>query len=210
MYKLITFLLVLSFYAGAQTKKPVQKKPVKTVQDSVPPDTLADAEETTPIPREFMVYTKRPGKKEKRMKLCLNLVNGDSIFNYCMNDSVLRDPHVTKILFEKKNADSTYVLVYADAFSKPKEKPSCDAGHERKLFFVRLSNTTNKAIVKQKYIESCMKNVTKMSKDDITEWDGNSILTVSYYRGGINFMELKFDPQNYLLGMQSTNDLDGK
>jgi len=210
MYKIIPFFLLLSLFAGAQTKKPVQKKPNEAVQDTVvPPDTTAtEAVEADPLPNEFKVYTKKPKTKDGRMKLCLNLVSGDSIFNYCMNDSVLRDPEVSKILFEQKNGDSTYVLVHVQAFSKPKDKPSCDAGKEQKLFFVRWNTKTNKAIVKQKYFESCMKGITNMSKEPVANWDATSVLTVNYYRGGINFMEFTFDPKQYMLGFQTKDELD--
>jgi hypothetical protein len=210
MYKIIPLFLLLSFFAGAQSKKTGQKKPNETVQDTVVPDTIAQAIEEDPLPNEFKVYTKKPRKKGDRLKMCLNLVNGDSIFNYCMNDSIMRDPEVSKILFEQKNGDSTYVLVYVEAFSKPKDKVSCDAGRERKLFFVRLNTKTNKAIVKQKYYESCMKNITNMTKDPVANWDGSSVLLVSYYRGGVNFVEFTFDPKQYLLGFQSAAELDSK
>jgi hypothetical protein len=215
MYKIIPLFLLLTLCAGAQTKKPSRnaaaKKSNETVQDTLVPDTsAAQAVETDPLPNEFKVYTKKPKKKEDRMKLCLNLVSGDSIFNYCMNDSTLRDPEISKILFEQKDGDSTYVLVYVEAFSKPKDKPSCDAGRERKLFYVRWNTKTNKAIVKQKYFESCMKNITNMSKEPVASWDGTSVLTVNYYRGGINFTEFTFDPKKYLLGFQTTDELESR
>ena len=48
-----------------------------------------------------------------------------------------------------------------------------------------------------------------MTKEPIADWDKASVLTINYHRGS-NFYELKFDPQNPQLGLQSTNDSDSK
>jgi hypothetical protein len=208
MYKLIIISLFLTSFANAQSKKPLPKSSkLKAVADSVKVDSaIAVKEEDPKIPREFAVYTKRLKSKTEKIKLCINLVSPDTVFNYCINDSICKDPEVTKILFEQKKSDSTYVLVFVQAFSKPLDKPECDAGKEVKLFFVRWNTKTNKAIVKQKSIESCMRGITNMTKEPIDNWDRVSPLILKYYRAGDKFVELKFDPQNYLLGFQSATD----
>ena len=154
MYRLLIVTLFLVSFAQAQTKKPAQTNKSKAVKDSVKVDSASVVkEEEITIPREFKVYSKKPKAKTERMKLCLNLVSADTVLNYCINDSICKDPEVSKIVFEQKQGDSTYVLVYVRAFSKPIDKPACDAGKEVKLFFVRWNTKTNKAIVKQKTIE---------------------------------------------------------
>lgn len=213
---LITFLLLASF-ARAQTKKPAtaggaNKKTVnasrqQAVRDSIAKDSLATIiKETFVIPEEFTVYTRRSKNKKERTKLCINLVSKDSILNYCVNDSICKDPEFSKILFEKTQGDTNYVLVYIRAFSKPEDKPACDAGKEVKVYFFRWNTKTNKAVVKLKNIESCMKGVTNMTRESIDTWDGSSPLIFKYHKGGQNFVETKFDPQNYLLGLQSVGD----
>jgi len=208
MYRLLFISLFLSSLLQAQSKKPAQKaKPVE-VQDTLTTDTTNLVIEEPQILYEFGVKTKKPKSNKERMKLCLNLVSSDSmvVLNYCVNDSVLRDPEVSKILFQKTQGDSTYTLVYVSAFSKPKDKVECDAGKEIKLIYVRWNTSTNKAIVKQKIIESCMRGIQNMTKEPIVNWDGTSLLIVNYYRGGNDFIDLKFDPQNFLLGLQSIKD----
>jgi hypothetical protein len=208
MYRLLFISLFLSSLLQAQSKKPAQKaKPVE-VQDTLTTDTTHLVMEEPQILYEFGVKTKKPKSNKERMKLCLNLVSSDSnvVLNYCVNDSVLRDPEVSKILFQKTQGDSTYSLVYVAAFSKPKDKVECDAGKEIKLFYVRWNTSTNKAIVKQKIIESCMRGIVNMTKEPIVNWDGNTVLVINYYRGATDFIDLKFDPQNFLLGLQSNKD----
>jgi hypothetical protein len=209
MYRLIFFSLFLaSSFLQAQTKKPVQKPKPVAVKDTLAVDTTNLVVEEPPILYEFAVTTKKPKSKKERTKLCLNLVSSDSmvVLNYCVNDSVLFDPEVSKILFQTTKGDSTYVLVYVCAFSKPKDKVECDAGKETKLFYVRWNTVSNKAVVKQKIIESCMRGIVNMTKEPIVKWDGNSPLVVNYYRGATDFIELKFDPLNFLKGMQSGTD----
>lgn len=218
MYRLIILAIFFTSFVNAQTKKPATKlspaaAKAAAIRDSLRKDSLLKnvKVEEVKIPREFAVYSKKsvakPGAKS-RQQLCVNLVSDTTIFNYCINDSILKDPEVSKILFQKKQADSTYVLVYVQAFSKPDDKPTCDAGKEIKLFFVRWNTKTNKALVKQKTVESCMKSITNMSKEGIESWDNSSPLIFNYHRGGQNYIDLKFDPQNYLLGLQSNNSGD--
>jgi|GEM_PF-2351401 len=201
-------LLFAACLASAQSKKPLPKTAKPIAKEPVEQVDTADLarEDSDNIPKEFAAYTKRSKIKPHKMKLCINLVSPENIFNHCVNDSLCRDPEVFKILFEKKQGDTTYVLVYVRAFSKPDDRPSCDAGKEVKLFFVRWSTKTNKALVKQKTIESCMRNITNMTKELLDEWDGKSPFIFKYHRGGQNYVDLKFDPQNYLVGLQSTTD----
>jgi hypothetical protein len=208
MYRLLFISLFLGTFLQAQTKKPVQKQKPVELKDTLTTDTTTAIVEEPQILYEFAVKTKKPKSNKERMKLCLNLVSSDStvVLNYCVNDSVLRDPEVKKILFTKTQGDSTYSLIYVAAFSKPKDKVECDAGKEIKLFYVRWNTATNKAIVKQKIIESCMRGIENMTKEPIDKWDGTTILTINYYRGGSDFIDLKFDPQNFLLGLQSSKD----
>jgi hypothetical protein len=213
MYKFILIgLLCAGSFLQAQTKKPLPKnKPAKAKTDSVRPDSaIKIAEEPFEVPHEFKAYTRRFKNKKEKTKLCFTLVNGDSVLQHCVNDSILHDPEVYKILFEAKDQDTTYSLVYVAAFSKVPDKPQCDAGKEVKLFFVRLNTATNKAIVKQKNIESCIKAITNMTEGSIENWDRSGPLVVSYHRGGSNFLELKFDPASYKLGMQSSPETESK
>jgi len=208
MYRLLILALFVASLATAQNKKPLPKNTKTTaVKDTLKKDSASIVKEApAPFPKEFAVYTKRSKLKTEKMKLCINLVCPDTIFNYCINDSLCRDPEVSKILWEKKQSDTTYVLVYVRAFSKPDDKPACDAGKEVKLFFVRWNPQTNKAIVKIKNIESCMRGITNMTKESIDSWDTTSPLIFKYHKGAQNYVELKFDPQNYLMGLQSVSD----
>lgn len=210
MYKLTVFLLLFALSFHAQTKKNISKKskeeaPVDSVAPA-PVDTVDLIGEELKNERKFGAYTRKARKPDNRMKLCMNLVSQSAILNLCINDSICKSPEVSKILFERTNGDSTYMLVYIDAFTKVNDRPSCDAGHETKMFFIRWNTLTNKAIWKQRTISSCIKAITNMTKEPITNWDGVSTLVLNYHRGGTNFVELKFDPQNYLMGLQSPND----
>lgn len=159
------------------------------------------------IPQEFKVYTKLHNKKDHRVKLCVNLVSPENIYNLCINDSICTYPEVYKILFERKIKDSTFVLVYVDAYSKPKQvEANCNSGKETKLFFIRWNTKTNQASWKQKTISSCLKGITNLTKESILDWDKVSVLKLSYYRGGDEFIDLQFDPKNLNLGFQSLSD----
>ncbi len=210
MLKQLIFILFISASVNAQTKKPAPKSgtqtPNKDTTVALKSDTMSALELEIKTQRKFGVYTRKPKKSDNKMRLCVNLVSLENVFELCVADSACKYPEIYKILFEKKNADSTYVLVYVEAFTKENDKPACDAGKEIKLFFVRWNTQTNKTIWKQRTISSCVKNVTNMTKEPITNWDGVSLLTLNYHRGGNNFIELKFDPQNYLLGFQSASE----
>ena len=210
MYKLTAFLLLFALTINAQTKKSTAKtKPVETPVDSVAPakvDTTDPVEEGLKAERKFGVYTRKARKPDNRMKLCFNLVSAGSMLNLCINDSVCKYPETTKVLFEKANGDSTYILVFVEAFTKVADRPSCDGGRETKLMYIRWNTKTNKAIWKQRNVSSCIKSITNMTKEPITNWDGVSVLSVSYHKGGTSFIELKFDPKNYLMGFQSSGE----
>src|SRR5687768_10625251 len=132
MYRLLIVILLATANCYAQTKKPAPKgKPQQTAKDSVaaaPADTVDSKELKIKEAGTFAVYSKKPQfSKDKRMKLCIQLVHQDTLLNYCMNDSVCKDPEISKVLFEQLKGDTNYVLVYIDAFSKPRDKPACDA-----------------------------------------------------------------------------------
>lgn len=192
----------------AQTKKPAPAKAAKTATAApAVADTTPVIEPEPPIPHDFTVYSKKYKIKRPRIKLCISIPNGDSTFNHCFNDSLLKDPERSKLLFQQRDADSTYALVYAMAFTKDPLRPECNAGKETKLYFIRFSNSSNKGIVKFKYIESCNKTITRLSREPIEDWDGSAPLRISYNRG-TSFHDVLFDPQNYKLGLQSPKDQD--
>lgn len=217
MHKFTIIFLLLAFTLGAQTKKPTQKSKREGSVDSMeyavptpaPLDTTDPVEESIKAQRKFGVYTRKARKPENRMKLCIQLVSNSSVLNLCFNDSICKYPETSKILFEKTNGDSTYALVFIEAFTKAPDKPSCDAGRETKLVYVRWNTNTNKAIYKQRNVSSCLKVITNMNKEPIVNWDGSSPLAINYLKGGTTFMELRFDPNNYLLGFQSSGDSGG-
>jgi hypothetical protein len=234
MYKLIITIVFFTGLVSAQnkplsTKKPApQKAPKEAVSesrvDSFPvedlsnpdavysePDTL-DPEYRIKAKRQFAAYSKKVKTKKgtSRQKLCIQLVHKDSLLNYCINDSILRDPEVSKVLFTREERDTTYMLILVDAFSKPADKPSCDAGKETKLFFVRWNINKRKAVWNQRTVSSCMKGITNMTKNSIADWDGASPLVVNYHRGGTAFVELTFDPEKYKAGMQTTSLFEDK
>jgi hypothetical protein len=203
--------------AQAQSKpanKGKKKEPPPVAADTVPvvpADTVDKREAEIKEAGTFAVYSKKvPFKNGTRLKLCMQLVSDEAILIYCMNDSLLRDPENYKVLFQQQSGDTNYVLVYADAFSKPKDKPACDAGKETKLFFVRWNTDVNKAIVKQRTVSSCMRGITNMTKSNIAMWDKSAPLLMSYHRGGASFVELKFDPAEYKRGIQTVSDTDNK
>jgi len=211
MYRIVFVCMLagMSLASNAQTKKTTPNTAANSETLSAVVDTGLVKEEEPPIPSGFTVYTKRYKTKMPKMRLCLNLVNGDTVFNYCIIDSLLRDPEKTKLLFQKRDADSTFALVYVMAFTKDLERPECSAGRETKIYFARISNTNNKGIVKFRYIESCYKTITRLNRDPIEEWDGTTPLKISYNRGS-KFLDMSFDPQNYKLGLQSNSEGESK
>ena len=219
---ILCFIFCLAL-ANGQNKKPKQNNPnPEPVNSANQPmawegvdstayyDSIAAAKKLEPvIPRQFMVYTKKPKQKTERYKLCFNLVNKDTVLNYCVNDSLCKDPEVSKILFETKMGDSTYVLIFVDAFTKAGDDyPNCNSGKETKLVFVRWNTKTNKAKFKQKTVSSCLRNIVNMTKDPIVNWDGSTVLEVNYYKGGSDFPVIKFDPAQPLLGLQETSEAE--
>jgi hypothetical protein len=219
MYRIIILSILFASFTKAQTMptSSAKKQNKSLANDISMNDSIKSHGDTArlvepPLPHEFMVYTKKPKTNKDRTKLCVNLVSGESVINYCMNDSLCKDPEVSKILFEQKQGDTLYVLVLIDAFTKidaTNDDGKCSSGKETKLVFSKWNTKTNEAKWKQKNISSCSKGITNMSKDPLSEWDKNSVLTVNYHRGQ-NFYELKFDPQQYQLGLQSNSLFDSE
>lgn len=148
----------------------------------------------------FYVATKRPTLPGDKMKLCINLTSKDTNLLYCVVDSVMKDPEFGKVMFEKQQGDSIYMLLYVYAFSK--QGGNCNGEKEAKLYFVRWNTFEGRAIWRNKYINSCAKTITNMTKTPIEEWDGKSKLVVEYHRGQ-NFYEIAFDPARPELGIQN-------
>lgn len=220
---ILLFLFCTVSIAGQNKKAPTKKtaetpnnqnnllQPWESSGDtSVVDSTLLPPKEAEPIiPRTFLVYTKKAKAKTERTKLCFNLVTKDTVLNYCLNDSLCKDPETFKILHESKVGDTTFVLVFVDAFTKEGgDNPRCDAGKETKLVFFRWNTKTNKAKVKQKVVSSCVRNIVNMTKDPIVNWDGTSVLEVSYYKGGSDFPVVKFDPAQVQLGLQDFSEAE--
>ncbi len=220
---ILLFLFCTVSIAGQNKKAPAKKtaetpnnqnnllQPWESSGDtSVVDSTLLPPKEAEPIiPRTFLVYTKKAKAKTERTKLCFNLVTKDTVLNYCLNDSLCKDPETFKILHESKVGDTTFVLVFVDAFTKEGgDNPRCDAGKETKLVFFRWNTKTNKAKVKQKVVSSCVRNIVNMTKDPIVNWDGTSVLEVSYYKGGSDFPVVKFDPAQVQLGLQDFSEAE--
>lgn len=215
MIKLHFFLAALFAVsvAQAQTKKTANNTTTTTESDTlVAKQDSASTPENT-VRREFAVYSmtaKDKANKKERIKLCINLVSDTTILNYCVNDSICRNPEVSKILWQQKQGDTTYVLVYIDAFSKPANKVACDAGHETKLYFAHWNTKTNKALWKSKIVCSCMRGIENMSKEAVQNWDGTSQLSIDYYKGNSKFVTLIFSPEEYKLGLQVIGDNEKK
>jgi len=151
----------------------------------------------------FYVRSKYDKKDKGKIELCINIATRDTFLTHCIKDTICRDPEVSKVLFQKTIADTVYMLIYVDAFTKSAYRGgACNGGHETKLFFVRWNAPAGKAIWRQRTISSCIKTITNMTKFDIAKWDGQSVLEVSYNKGSA-FYDLKFDPANPKLGMQS-------
>jgi hypothetical protein len=160
------------------------------------------AEKTT-----FWVRTKYPAKgKTGPIQLCMNIVCKDTNLVYCTNDSIVKEPETKKILFEKRVADSVYMLIFVEAFTKSKsDNGLCGAGKESKLYFARWNVKTNIAKWKIKNVQSCIKGITLMSKDPIANWDKAAPLSVRYHRADF-FYEILFDHEHPELGIQSIKD----
>ena len=144
------------------------------------------------------------------MKLCFHLIAKDTVLDHCINDSLCRDPEVYKQLYENKQGDTTYVLIYVEAFTKGMNDIKCDAGKESKLVYLRWNTKTNKAKLKQKVVASCTRGIVNMTKDPIVNWDQSAPLEVSYYKGGNDFPVIRFDPAQFLLGLQESSEAEPK
>jgi hypothetical protein len=184
------------------TGKMVYHKEIKKKNDSL---RVAFVKQLKKEKNTFRVYTKRPNPKKKgdKMQLCINIVAKDTNLVYAMNDTVIKDPETSKLLFNKTIGDSVYQLIYVDSYSK--SGGACSGGHETKLWFVRWNAPAGKAIWKGKTINSCYKTITNMTKQNIMEWDGKEPLILSYNKGDA-FVDVTFDPAKPLLGFQTGAD----
>lgn len=153
----------------------------------------------------FKVYTKRSKKPSDPIQLCINIAAKDTNYLHCMNDSIVKDPEISKLLFDKTIGDTTYMLIYIDSYTKLASKPACAGGKETKFYFVKWVVGKSKPVFKAKTIASCYKGVTNMTKTPILEWDKQSILTASYHKGS-SFVDINFDPANPQKGLQSSKD----
>jgi hypothetical protein len=217
-YFILVFVFCTLVVVGQNKKAPAQKtaepsNPENQLQSWESNDVPADSSQIESkvvepaLPRVFMVYTKKPKQKTERTKLCFNLISADTVLNYCINDSICKDPETSKILFNSKVGDTTFVLVFVDAFTKAGDgNPRCDAGKETKLVFFRWNTKTNKVKFKQKVISSCTRNIVNMTKEPITDWNGTGVLEVNYYKGGSGFPVVKFDPNQVQLGLQDLSE----
>ena len=115
MFRFIFIVLFIAAFGimngqtkGAPANKNAAKKAQTAVADSAsetPADTLDEADLRIKADKQFAVYTKRPkGGKDRRPKLCINLVSPDTTLNHCINDTTCRNPEVFKKLFEKRMA----------------------------------------------------------------------------------------------------------
>jgi hypothetical protein len=184
--------------------KKVFYKDRKRVNDSLRADLLKKIRNEK---RQFWVKTKYPKAKSKeRIQLCINIANKDTNLTYCINDSTLRDPEDARLLYQQSKGDTTYMLIYIDAFTKNKNDGGlCNGKKETKIVFARWNHKTNTAKWKQRNIASCSKGITNMSKGVIEEWDKTSLLKLSYHRGS-TFYDVSFDPEKPEAGLQSAND----
>lgn len=159
--------------------------------------------------RTFGVFTYKDVKNKNRLQLCINLVNKDTNYRYCVNDSICKYPEKHKILYQQKTGDTTYMLIYVFAFTKTPSKPNCAGGKEIKIYFVKWNEKYNTAKFKPLTIESCYKGITNMTKTSPEEWDGKTPLTVSFHKGS-GFFDYTFDPNAPQKGFQGTTDENSK
>ena len=210
MQRFILFIFVLCSLTGLSQKKAPAKKPITDSAvapvATAPVDTLDPIEAKIKAERKFAVYNKQnKGKVDNKKKYCIQLVTDSTILNWGSVDSTVKSLETTKILLSNQVGDTNYVLVFIDAFTKVPDKVECEAGRETKLVYFRWNTRTNKSITKIRTINSCLKVITNMTKDNIVDWDGTSPLIINYHRGGTKFVEVKFDPTQFLLGFQSTD-----
>lgn len=210
MQRFILFLfMVCTLSSHAQKKAPAKKPATDSAAAMAAPaqvDTLDPIEAKIKADRKFAVYNKQnKGKVDNKKKYCIQLVTDSAVHNWCSVDSTIKGPEITKVLFNKQVGDTNYVLVFIDAFTKVPDKVECEAGKETKLVYFRWNTRTNKSIVKIRTINSCLRAITNMTKENIVEWNGSAPLVLNYHKGGTKFVEVKFDPAQFLLGFQSTD-----
>lgn len=151
----------------------------------------------------FNVRTVKPRSASERMKLCINIVAKDTNLTHCFKDSIMRDPEVSKVLYDKAVGDTVYMLILVEAFNKTIN--TCGTTKESKLYFARWNYKESKAIWKVKTFSSCAKTITNMTKTPVIEWDKKSPLVISFNKGS-DFVDLTFDPEKPEKGIVSSND----
>ncbi len=159
--------------------------------------------------RTFGVFTHKDVKNKNRLQLCINLVNKDTNYRYCVNDSICKYPEKHKILYQQKAGDTTYMLIYVFAYTKSPSKPNCAGGKEIKIYYVKWNEKYNTAKFKPLTIESCYKGITNLTKNNPEEWNGKTPLTVSFHKGS-GFYDYTFDPNAPQKGFQGSSDDNSK
>jgi hypothetical protein len=153
----------------------------------------------------FSAKTIRDDAKKAKHNV-LTLIDGKDKIDYTWNDTVVRDPETTSVLFEKQKGDTLYALLYVGTFSKVTTSSAngrCFSGKEKRLFFVKWSRTDNQAKWKNKCLESCLLSVTNMTKDEtLTNWDKTSELVFKTLKANA-FVDLVFDPAKFWEGVKS-------
>ncbi len=153
----------------------------------------------------FSLLTQRDANKKAKANV-VTLVDGKDKIDYTWNDTTMRDPETTKILFEAQKGDTLYAFLYVATFSKVTTTSingKCVAGKEKRLFFVKWDRTNNQAKWKNKSIESCLLNVTLMSKEEeLNDWDKQSPLVIKTHKANA-FVDLTFDPAKFWEGIKS-------
>lgn len=151
----------------------------------------------------FSVKTVKPRNATERMKLCFNIVAKDTNLTHCFKDSIMRDPELAKVIYDKAVGDTVYMLILVEAYNKT--IPTCGTTKESKLYYARWNYKESKAIWKVKTFSSCAKTITNMTKFNVADWDKKSPLVISFNKGS-DFVDLTFDPDKPEKGIVSSND----
>jgi hypothetical protein len=154
----------------------------------------------------FSMVTVKDSLTKKSKHNVLTLLNGKEQINYTWNDTIVRQPEKTIVLFEEQKNDTLYALLYISTFSKvttTSANARCFAGKEKRVFFVKWSRKDNQAKWKNKCVESCLLSVTNMTKDEtISSWDKKSELVFKTLKAN-TFVDLVFNPSRFWEGLKS-------
>lgn len=151
----------------------------------------------------FYVKTRKPKNATERTRLCFNIIAKDTNLTHCFNDSIMRDPEIAKVLYEKAVGDTVFMLILVEAFNKT--IPTCGTTRESKLYYARWNYKESKVLWKVKTFSSCAKTITNMTKEPVVDWDKKSPLVISFNKGS-DFVDLIFDPDHPEKGIQSSKD----